>query len=72
MNIPLRAREARLAELNPSKEVVTYCRGPYCVLCYASVAARRTRGFKVCRLEDGFPDWRAAGLAVVGGNGDSS
>ncbi len=67
VNIPLRALEARLSELDPSQEIVAYCRGPYCVLSYEAVAALRARGFKVRRLEDGLPEWRAAGLPVVGG-----
>lgn len=65
MNIPLRALEARLAELDPSREIVAYCRGPYCVLSYEAVAALRARGFKVRRLQDGLPEWRAAGLPIV-------
>jgi ArsR family transcriptional regulator len=69
VNIPLRALAARLSELNPSQEIVAYCRGPYCVLSYEAVAALRARGFKVRRLEDGLPEWRAAGLPVIGGNG---
>ena len=69
MNIQLRAREARLAELNPSKEVVAYCRGPYCVPSYAAVAARRARGVKVRRREDTLPEPRAVAVPMVGGNG---
>ena len=65
LNIPLRALKARLSELNPSQEIVAYCRGPYCVLSYEAVAALRARGFKIRRLEDGLPEWRAAGLPVV-------
>jgi rhodanese-related sulfurtransferase/DNA-binding transcriptional ArsR family regulator len=68
VNIPLRALESRLSELNPSQEIIAYCRGPYCVLSYEAVAALRARGFKVRRLEDGLPEWRAAGLPVVTGN----
>jgi rhodanese-related sulfurtransferase/DNA-binding transcriptional ArsR family regulator len=68
LNIPLRALEARLCELDPSQEIVAYCRGPYCVLSYEAVAALRARGFKVRRLEDGLPEWRAAGLPVVTGS----
>jgi rhodanese-related sulfurtransferase/DNA-binding MarR family transcriptional regulator len=68
INIPLRALEARLSELDPSKEIVAYCRGPYCVLSYEAVAALRKRGFKALRLEDGLPEWRAAGLTVITGN----
>jgi ArsR family transcriptional regulator len=66
-NIPLRTLEARLSELDPSQEIVAYCRGPYCVLSYEAVAALRARGFKVRRLEDGLPEWRAAGLPIVTG-----
>lgn len=64
VNIPLSALEKRLAELDPGLEVVAYCRGPYCVLSYEAVAALRERGFSVRRLEDGYPEWRAAGLPV--------
>ncbi len=67
LNIPLRALKARLAEFDPSREIVAYCRGPYCVLSYEAVSALRARGFKVRRLEDGYPEWRAAGLPVVTG-----
>ena len=44
--------------------IVAYCRGPYCVLSYEAVALLRARGFTVRRLEDGLPEWRAAGLPV--------
>jgi ArsR family transcriptional regulator len=67
LNIPLRALEARLSELDPSQEIVAYCRGPYCVLSYEAIAALRARGYKVRRLEDGLPEWRAAGLPIVTG-----
>ena len=67
VNIPLRALERRLSELDPSKEIVAYCRGPYCVLSYEAVAALRKRGFTARRLKDGLPEWRAAGLTVVTG-----
>ncbi len=67
VNIPLRELEARLAELDPALEIVAYCRGAYCVLSFEAVAALRARGFTVRRLEDGFPEWRAAGLPVAAG-----
>jgi len=67
LNVPLRELEARLGELDPGQEVVAYCRGPYCVLSYEAVAALRARGFKARRLEDGLPEWRAAGLPLVVG-----
>lgn len=68
VNIPLRTLGSRLAELKRSTEIVAYCRGPYCVLSYEAVAALRKRGFTARRLEDGFPEWRAAGLPFAVGN----
>jgi rhodanese-related sulfurtransferase/DNA-binding transcriptional ArsR family regulator len=68
VNIPLRELEARLAELEDAQEIVAYCRGPYCVLSYEAVAALRARGFMARRLEDGLPEWRAAGLPIVTGS----
>jgi ArsR family transcriptional regulator len=65
LNIPLRELESRLGEIDPRHEIVAYCRGPYCVLSYEAVARLRGRGFKVRRLEDGLPEWRAAGLPVA-------
>ena len=62
INIPLGDLEARLAELDPGQEIVAYCRGAYCVLSFEAVAMLRARGFKVRRLEDGYPEWKAAGL----------
>lgn len=64
LNIPLVELERRLGELPQDREVVAYCRGPYCVLSFEAVAALRTRGFLVRRLEDGYPEWKAAGLPV--------
>jgi ArsR family transcriptional regulator len=67
VNIPLKELEGRLAELDPSQEIVAYCRGPYCVLSFEAVASLRARGFRVRRLEDGLPEWRASGLPVEAG-----
>jgi rhodanese-related sulfurtransferase/DNA-binding transcriptional ArsR family regulator len=64
VNIPLRELKARLGELAPDREIVAYCRGPYCVLSYEAVALLRERGFRVRRLVDGLPEWRSAGLPV--------
>ena len=65
LNIPLSQLERRLAELPVDREVVAYCRGPWCVLSFEAVAVLRQRGYQVRRLEDGFPEWKAAGLPVV-------
>lgn len=64
LNIPLAELERRLAELPVDREVVAYCRGPYCVLSFEAVSALRARGYLVRRLEDGYPEWKAAGLPV--------
>jgi ArsR family transcriptional regulator len=64
INIPLAELERRLAELPRRNDIVAYCRGPYCVLSFEAVAALRARGYNVRRLEDGFPEWKAAGLPI--------
>lgn len=62
--VPLDELEARLADLPPDREIVVYCRGPYCVFADESVARLRARGYRARRLDTGLPDWRAAGLPV--------
>jgi rhodanese-related sulfurtransferase/DNA-binding HxlR family transcriptional regulator len=64
LNIPLRQLQHRLSELPRKREIVAYCRGPYCVLSFEAVAELRARGFKVRRLDAGFPEWKAAGFPV--------
>ncbi|MEO3432355.1 metalloregulator ArsR/SmtB family transcription factor [Inquilinus sp. CAU 1745] len=64
LNIPLADLQQRLADLLPDQEVVAYCRGPYCVLSFEAVAELRRLGYRVRRLEDGYPEWKAAGLPV--------
>ena len=64
LNIPLSQLERRLAELPPDREIVAYCRGPWCVLSFEAVAALRQRGYQARRLEDGFPEWKVAGLPI--------
>lgn len=67
LNIPLPELGRRLAELPAGREVVAYCRGPYCVLSFEAVAVLRAHGYAVRRLEDGYPEWKAAGLPVEAG-----
>jgi rhodanese-related sulfurtransferase/DNA-binding transcriptional ArsR family regulator len=64
VNIPLRDLTRRVGKLPKKQEVVAYCRGPYCVLAFEAVAMLRSRGFEARRLEDGYPQWEAAGLPV--------
>lgn len=63
-NIPFAELEKRLGELPKDAEIVAYCRGPYCIYAVEAVAALRAKGFSALRLEDGFPEWKAAGLVV--------
>jgi rhodanese-related sulfurtransferase len=63
-SIPVAELEARLKELPKNREIVAYCRGPYCVLADEAVALLRARGRDALRLEQGFPDWKARGLPV--------
>lgn len=62
ISIPPEELEARIAELPKDKEIVAYCRGPYCLISYDAVDALRTRGYKAFRMEDGFPEWKASKL----------
>ncbi len=64
LSMPLKELERRLSELPHDREIVAYCRGPYCVLAVEAVEMLRRRGFTAFRLEDGVPDWQARGLPV--------
>ncbi len=64
INIPVSELAKRLAELPKRKEVVAYCRGPYCLMSYDAVELLRKKGLKARRLQDGLPEWRLAGLPV--------
>ncbi|WP_457582430.1 ArsR/SmtB family transcription factor [Ensifer canadensis] len=64
INIPIEDLERRFAELPAGTEIVAYCRGPYCALSFDAVTVLQGKGFAARRLESGFPDWKAAGLAV--------
>jgi len=68
VNVPLSKLENYLKELNPERDIVAYCRGPHCVLAFDAVASLRVKGLKARRLEDGFPEWKTAGLPVETGN----
>jgi rhodanese-related sulfurtransferase len=64
VNIPIHELEKRLKELPKRREIVAYCRGPYCLMSYDAVALLRKRGIKARRLEAGLPEWRLAGLPI--------
>jgi rhodanese-related sulfurtransferase/DNA-binding transcriptional ArsR family regulator len=67
VSVPLNELQRRLTRLPKGKEIVAYCRGPYCVLSVHAVELLRSRGFHARRLADGFPEWRGAGLPTASG-----
>lgn len=68
LSVPLEQLEHRLAELPREREVVAYCRGPYCVLAVRAVELLRAKGFTALRLEDGVREWSARGLPLSAGD----
>jgi rhodanese-related sulfurtransferase/DNA-binding transcriptional ArsR family regulator len=64
LSVPLPDLARRLSELPRRREVVAYCRGPYCVLAVEAVKLLRRKGFKAVRLEEGILDWAALGLPL--------
>jgi ArsR family transcriptional regulator len=64
VNIPIGELAKRLAELPRRKEVIAYCRGPYCLMSFEAVQLLRRKGLAARRLEAGLPEWREAGWPV--------
>lgn len=64
INIPLADLEDNLRDLPEGRQVVAYCRGEFCVLAFEAVARLRERGIEARRLQNGFPEWKQAGLPV--------
>lgn len=65
VNIPIDELGRRFGELDEGREIIVYCRGPYCIMSFDAVASLRDGGFTMRRLEDGYPEWRAAGLPIA-------
>jgi rhodanese-related sulfurtransferase len=72
ISVPLKELAHRLKELPPENEVVAYCRGPYCVLSFEAVFTLRRHGYRARRLEEGYPEWRSAGLPFEADIGESA
>jgi rhodanese-related sulfurtransferase len=68
-SVPVEELRQHLRSLPKDVEVVAYCRGPYCVYADEAVRMMRRRGYRARRLEDGFPEWKQAGLPVAAGTG---
>ncbi len=64
INIPPDEIAKRISQINNNKDVVAYCRGPYCLFAYDAIQALRKNGFKAQRLENGYPEWKAAGHPI--------
>jgi rhodanese-related sulfurtransferase/predicted transcriptional regulator len=65
VSVPLAELRRRLRDLPKDREIVAYCRGPYCAFAHKAIRVLHQAGFRARRLEDGLPEWRAAGLPVV-------
>jgi rhodanese-related sulfurtransferase len=65
LSIPVAQLKRRLGEIPKRREVVAYCRGPYCVYSVEAVGILRKHGYRARRAAEGVPDWRASGLPVA-------
>jgi rhodanese-related sulfurtransferase/predicted transcriptional regulator len=65
-SIPLAELEQHLDELPSDREVIAYCRGPFCVMAHEAVHRLRAAGLPARRLEEGWPEWRLAELDEAG------
>ena len=68
ISVPLADLAKRVGELQKRRDVVAYCRGPYCVMALDAVALLRRKGFRAHRMEHGVPEWRAQGWRVETGD----
>jgi rhodanese-related sulfurtransferase/biotin operon repressor len=64
LNIPVEQLARRLRDLPKGREVIAYCRGPFCLMSFEAVQLLRKKGIKARRLQDGMPEWRTAGMPV--------
>jgi rhodanese-related sulfurtransferase/DNA-binding transcriptional ArsR family regulator len=71
LSVPVEELERRLSEVPTDREVIAYCRGPYCVYSLEAVTLLRQRGYRARRTEDGLPAWRSSGLPVATGRSPS-
>jgi rhodanese-related sulfurtransferase/DNA-binding transcriptional ArsR family regulator len=67
VSIPLGELDSKIIELPRDREIVAYCRGPFCVLAPRAVAMLRAHGFRARRLDEGLPEWRLSGMPTASG-----
>ncbi len=67
VSVPIQELERRLEELPRDRDIVAYCRGPYCLFSRQAVEQLRQHGFRALRMEDGVPEWKGRGYPVAGG-----
>ena len=63
-SLPLGELEKRLAGLPADREIVAYCRGPFCLMSEQAVKLLAQRGYRASKIADGVADWQAAGLPI--------
>lgn len=68
LSIPVAQLKRRLSEIPKKREVVAYCRGPYCVYSVEAVGILRKHGYRARRADEGLPDWRASTLPIAAGD----
>jgi rhodanese-related sulfurtransferase len=64
ISVPLSILKRRLSDLPRDRDIVAYCRGPYCVMAIEAVTLLRSKGFRAHRLEQGVVEWRARGWRI--------
>ena len=67
LSVPVGELKRRLAQIPKNREVIAYCRGPYCVYSLEVVTLLRKHGYQARRAEEGLPEWRASGFPMESG-----
>lgn len=64
ISLPMKELIAKLSQISTDKEVIAYCRGPFCVLADEAVKLLSEKGYKVRRLDEGYPEWKMKQLEL--------
>jgi rhodanese-related sulfurtransferase len=71
LSVPLAELKKRLHALPKRREIIAYCRGPYCVMAIEAVELLLNRGFRAQRMEQGVIEWRARGWRIATGSDEA-